>query len=90
MPGGHHATVMGDVVDLADRRAAQQAARAADLRASRHPALRFVVGDAYWVAHRRDPSERRTTACGAAGDLTLAPPGVPLCASCYPTVPGPR
>ena len=48
-----------------------------------HPALRWVAGDAYYLAHRRDRT-RQEAACGAQGSLILAPPGVPLCESCYP------
>jgi hypothetical protein len=48
-----------------------------------HPALRWVAGRTYYVAHRRDPVAG-AAACGATGELVLAPPGVPLCRDCYP------
>jgi hypothetical protein len=75
---------VGDVVNLTGRREARSARlSAAAERAELHPALRWVAGTAYWVAHRRHP-EQGTAACGAGGDLVLAPPGVPLCELCYP------
>lgn len=46
-----------------------------------HPVLRWVAGSVFYVAHRKDG---RTAACGADGSLVLAPPGVPLCVTCYP------
>lgn len=77
------------VVPLAgarERRAARDRARV--ISAARHPALRWVAGDTYWVAHRRDQSGGGAW-CGMPGALTLAPPGVPLCPDCYPDVPDP-
>lgn len=74
---------MGTVHDLTryrTRRLAQTRSRL--LRQSLHPSLRWVAGDVFYIAHRRD--RRGGAACGAAGDLTLAPPGVPLCGACYP------
>jgi hypothetical protein len=53
------------------------------VRAVHHPSLRWVAGEVYWVAHRRDP-DAGLTVCGESGPLTLAPPGVPLCPDCYP------
>lgn len=46
-----------------------------------HPALRWVAGRAFYIAHRKTDG---VAACGARGDLTLAPPGVPRCVECYP------
>jgi len=46
-----------------------------------HPALRWVAGAAFYVAHRKDGSG---AACGAQGSLMLAPPGVPACVKCFP------
>ena len=69
---------MGDLIALTDerdRRRALEHARAA------HPALRWVAGRAFYVAHRKTDGK---AACGANGDLVLAPPGVPLCVECYP------
>ena len=75
---------MGDVVSLTGHRRRRAArSQAAAEHADRHPALRWVAGTAYWIAHRRHP-EQCAAACGADGDLTLAPPGVPLCGACYP------
>lgn len=71
---------MGDLVDLANARA--ERARVYEDLAVMHPALRWVAGSAWWVAHRRTLAG--STACGAAGSLILAPPGVPLCPDCYP------
>lgn len=66
------------VVDLAARRADK---RDRAIAVSDHPALRWVAGAAFYVAHRKDG---RVSACGARGDLTLAPPGVPRCIECFP------
>lgn len=66
------------VVDLAARRAER---RDREIATSEHPALRWVAGAAFYVAHRKDGPE---AACGARGDLTLAPPGVPRCIECFP------
>jgi hypothetical protein len=44
-------------------------------------ALRWVAGRTFYIAHRKEGVE---AACGARGDLILAPPGVPLCVACYP------
>lgn len=65
----------GDVVDLAQHK------REKIMAASQHPALRWVAGSAFYVAHRKDGPH---AACGAQGDLTLAPPGVPACTECFP------
>lgn len=46
-----------------------------------HPTLRWAVGPAATVAHRR--SADGTVACGAAGPLVLAGPGLPLCGVCF-------
>lgn len=48
---------------------------------SMHPSLRWVAGRTFYVAHRKDDE---AAACGARGDLILAPPGVPLCVECFP------
>jgi phosphoenolpyruvate-protein kinase (PTS system EI component) len=72
-------TFVSDVVSLAKARAAKQLR---DLPAPRHPALRWLAGGVYDVAHRR--GEDDTAVCGAAGELTLALPEVPLCPQCYP------
>lgn len=73
---------MGTVTGLADYRADRDDRRAemAD-RAAMHPSLRWVAGEVFYIAHRR--SVEGDAACGADGKLTLAPPGVPLCADCY-------
>jgi hypothetical protein len=68
---------MGTVVDLEARRVA----RPREQSASRHPALRWVTDGDPAVAHRRTVAGHPP--CGAQGDLTLAPPGVPLCPRCY-------
>jgi hypothetical protein len=74
---------MGTLIGLDDFRAERQTrlAEAAE-RASFHPALRWCAGQTFWLAHRRDVDG--AAACGTDGELTLAPPGVPLCAGCYP------
>jgi hypothetical protein len=72
---------VGTVASLAEHRAARAARVAA--RKGQHPALRWVAGRTYYVAHRRDPVAG-AAACGATGELVLAPPGVPLCRDCYP------
>lgn len=46
-----------------------------------HPVLRWCAGAAFYVAHRKDGDR---AACGAKGDLVLAPPGVPACIECWP------
>lgn len=75
---------MAEVTSLDDARAARaRRAQAAADAAPSHPALRWVAGTTWWVAHRRD-RKAGSAACGAAGDLILAPPGVPLCEDCYP------
>ena len=68
-----------EVADIAVRRA--ERSRALTEARAAHPALRWVAGRAFYVAHRRADG---TAACGAVGDLTLASPGVPLCVTCYP------
>lgn len=70
-----------DIISLEDIRDRRRAS-AADL-APTHPALRWVAGEAYYLAHRRN-RVRQEAACGAEGALILAPPGVPLCEQCYP------
>lgn len=74
---------MGTLIGLDNFRADRQTrlAEAAE-HASLHPALRWIAGQTFWIAHRRDVEG--AAACGSDGDLTLAPPGVPLCADCYP------
>lgn len=73
---------MNTVTNLEKRRA-ERAARALIIEehAARHPALRWLVGDAWYIAHRRVEGG---VACGAEGDLVRATPGVPLCEECYP------
>ena len=51
-----------------------------------HPSLRWIAGDAYWLAHRRGPDGRPR--CGATGELVLAAPSVPLCTDCVPAAAG--
>ena len=73
---------MGTITELGPLRAEREArSRRIAEHAPRHPALRWVAGDVFYIAHRRDDSG---AACGAVGDLVLAPPGVPLCDECYP------
>lgn len=72
---------MGQVIDLDRRRASAEAQRVE--HEQDHPALRWVAGAAFWTAHRKDGDG---AFCGARGDLTLAPPGVPLCVECFPLV----
>lgn len=72
---------MGEVVQLDQVRNERWRARAA--ASAQHPALRWVAGTTYWLSHRRN-HDTGTAACGAAGALVLAPPGVPQCATCYP------
>lgn len=55
--------------------------RAPEHPAPNHPALRWIAGGAYWVAHRREDGR---PVCGAPGELVLASPSVPLCTDCYP------
>lgn len=78
---------MGTLIGLDDFRAEREA-RLADAaeRASLHPALRWFAGDTFWLAHRREVDGG--AACGAAGELTLALSGVPLCSECYPRAAG--
>jgi hypothetical protein len=78
---------MGTVTRLDQVRADRQirADEIAD-RAAAHPALRWIAGETFWLAHRR--SANGDAACGAAGDLVLAPAGVPLCTDCYPRARG--
>lgn len=73
---------MTNVVDIAEAEA-RRAQRDRDLDADRaaHPALRWVAGKAFYVAHRRGEGG---AACGARGTLVLAPPGVPQCVDCFP------
>lgn len=64
---------MGDLVEM----------RPATRPAVAHPSLRWLAGDVYWLAHRRNLDTRRPE-CGATGDLVLATVAVPLCGSCFP------
>jgi hypothetical protein len=74
---------MGTVTGLADYRADRETRRAEMAeRAAMHPALRWVAGEVFYIAHRRNLDG--VAVCGATGELTLAPPGVPQCARCYP------
>lgn len=76
---------MGTVTGLADYRADRENRRAEIAeRAAMHPALRWCAGEVFWLAHRR--SQDGYAACDAPGELTMANPGVPLCADCYPWV----
>lgn len=73
---------MGTVTELGQiREQREERARLIEERAARHPALRWVAGEAFYIAHRRVDG---AAACGAEGDLMLATPGVPLCSECYP------
>lgn len=78
---------MGEVIQLGQARDAKWRERAA--ASAQHPALRWVAGATYWLAHRRD-HDTGTAHCGAPGALVLAPPGVPQCTDCYPPIPTPR
>lgn len=71
---------MDDPIDLDARRAAKRADDVV-VEYGDHPALRWVAGSVFYVAHRKDGPG---AACGADGSLVLAPPGVPLCVTCYP------
>lgn len=74
--------VMGILIGLDEIRAERRTrAKQAAERGSRHPALRWVAGDTWYLAHRKLDG---VAACGAAGDLILAPRGTPLCEVCYP------
>lgn len=66
---------MGQVLALEDAEARRERERAM------HPALRWVAGHVFYVAHRKADGR---AACGARGDLVLAPPGVPRCVACFP------
>lgn len=73
---------MGTVTGLSDYRADREHRRAEMAeRAAMHPALRWVAGEVFYIAHRRTPDG--AAACGIDGALTLAPPGVPLCSDCF-------
>lgn len=71
---------MSKVVDLDEARV-RRAPVAAVPATMDHPALRWVAGRVFYVAHRR--GEDGGAECGAEGSLVLAPPGVPLCVDCY-------
>ena len=74
---------MGEVVDIGTARAARTArVRAVQESVPDHPALRWLAGDQWWLAHRRQPGTG--AACGAPGELVHATRGVPLCGACYP------
>lgn len=73
---------MGSVTELGPlREEHDERARRIAEHAPRHPALRWLAGDAWYIAHRRTADG---TACGAEGELVLATRGVPLCDECYP------
>jgi hypothetical protein len=72
---------VAEVISLSEERDRRRGG-AGTGRAVTHPALRWVAGDAYYVAHRRALDEA-VAVCGADGALILAPPGVPLCPACY-------
>lgn len=73
---------MGSVTELGPLREERDArASLIQERAARHPALRWLAGDVWYIAHRRTEDG---TACGAEGELVLATRGVPLCDECYP------
>ena len=81
---------MGQVIAFAAAAEARDdriraARRAALLAVPDHPALRWLAGDTWWLAHRRDP-DAGGAGCGAPGELTLATRAVPLCLDCYPPV----
>lgn len=66
------------MTDLATRRALRDGGPRV-----RSSFLHWVAGSAFYIAHAKDGDD---AACGARGDLILAPPGVPLCVECYPLV----
>lgn len=70
---------VSNVVDLAEARDRRVPAPVVPAGLD-HPALRYVAGRAFYIAHRREEGK---AACGAKGALVLAPPGVPLCVDCY-------
>lgn len=70
---------MGEVIELRSRIPHARAAATA-----RHPALRWVAGEMWWLSHRVDLDTDRPV-CGADGPLILAPPAVPLCRVCFYT-----
>lgn len=73
-----------EVVVLSVYRAKRDARNRVAAERRLHPSLRWVAGEHYWEAHARNGG---TAACGAPGRLILAPPGVPLCAECWPDPP---
>jgi hypothetical protein len=72
--------VAADVVLLGPR------LRGPESSAPNHPALRWIAGEMWWAAHRRNPLTGKA-ACGAPGELVLASRGVPLCLACFPPPP---
>lgn len=71
---------MGQVVAIGEARRVERE-RDLDQERAQFPTLRWVAGAAFYIAHRKYD---RVAACGARGDLMLAPPGVPLCIVCFP------
>jgi hypothetical protein len=72
---------MGEVVRIAAWQAARDARERVEMERSMHPSLRWVAGREWWQAHARKGG---STVCGTEGRLILAPPGIPLCTTCYP------
>jgi len=70
---------MGTISSLAEHRARRRAERIP--ANSTHPALRWVAGDKWYLAHRR--GRDGNVLCGTDGDLILAPPGTPACPDCF-------
>jgi hypothetical protein len=81
--------VSARVIDLraaAEARRRERRERVLDQAATvapEHPSLRWVAGDTWYLAHRRD-RDTRGASCGHPGPLVLAPPGTPPCPLCYP------
>lgn len=73
---------MAAVTDLDAARAQRDLARAVEVARSGHPSLRWIAGDVWFLAHRRDV-DTGMAACGASGELMRAAATVPLCGRCY-------
>jgi hypothetical protein len=76
---------MGTVVDLEQWREKRPSSRAREFAQAvpDHPALRWVAGEQWWLAHRRDP-DSSVAVCQVPGELVLATAGVLPCPVCYP------